>query len=170
MSSGFGLRTMASSAVGYSPLSYHCGSVWPHDTAIAVRGLIKAGLVEHAAELARGLLAAGTAFDGRLPELFGGFAADDLPAPAPYPASCRPQAWAAASAVVMLQAFLGLEPDVPAGVVRLSPSTTVGALSVSGLQVAGAALDVAIDSSGAVVAATAADGLTIQVDGIGRRW
>ncbi len=114
-----------------------------------------------------GLLAAGSAFDGRLPELFGGFAADDLPVPVPYPASCRPQAWAAASAVVMLQAFLGLEPDVPAGVVRLSPSTTVGALSVSGLQVAGAAFDVAIDSAGAVVSATVADGLTIHVGGIG---
>jgi glycogen debranching enzyme len=114
-----------------------------------------------------GLLAAGTAFDGRLPELFGGFAADDLPVPVPYPASCRPQAWAAASAVVMLQAFIGLDPDVPAGVVRLSPSTTVGALSISGLRVAGAALDVAFDSSGAVVAASAAEGLTIHVGGIG---
>jgi glycogen debranching enzyme len=167
MSSGFGLRTMSSSTIGYSPLSYHCGSVWPHDTAIAVHGLIKAGFADHAAELATGLLAAGTAFDGRLPELFGGFAADDLPIPVPYPASCRPQAWAAASAVVMLQAFLGLEPDVRTGIVRLSPSTTVGALRVLGLQVAGAALDVAIDPSGVVVAATAADGLTIHVGGIG---
>jgi glycogen debranching enzyme len=158
---------MSSSTIGYSPLSYHCGSVWPHDTAIAVHGLIKAGFVDHAAELATGLLAAGTAFDGRLPELFGGFAADDLPIPVPYPASCRPQAWAAASAVVMLQAFLGLEPDVRTGIVRLSPSTTVGALRVLGLQVAGAALDVAIDPSGVVVAATAADGLTIHVGGIG---
>ena len=102
-----------------------------------------------------------------MPELFGGFAADDLPVPVPYPASCRPQAWAAASAVVMLQAFLGLEPDVPAGVVRLNPSTAVGALSISGLRVAGAAFDIAIDSSGAVIAARAADGLRIHVGGTG---
>ncbi len=132
-----------------------------------MQGLIKAGFVEHAAELAAGLLAAGTAFDGRLPELFGGFAADDLPLPVPYPASCRPQAWVAASAVVMLRAFLGLEPDVPGGVVRLAPSTTFGALSVSGLQVGGAGFDVSIDASDAVIAATAADGLTIQVSAIG---
>ena len=163
MSSGFGLRTMSSDAGGYSPLSYHCGSVWPHDTAIAVHGLIRAGLVDHAEKLAMGMLAAGTAFDGRLPELFGGFAADDLPVPVPYPASCRPQAWAAASAVVMLQGMLGLEPDVPGGVVRLRPATAVGALRVSGLRVGGAAFDVATDASGAVIAATAADGLAVSV-------
>jgi len=162
MSSGFGLRTMASNAAGYSPLSYHCGSVWPHDTAIAIHGLIKAGFGEQATELARGLLAAGAAFEGRLPELFGGFAAADLPVPVPYPASCRPQAWAAASAVVMLQAFLGLEPDVPAGVIRLRPTTAVGALSVTGLRVAGAPFDVSIDSSGALVSFAAGHGLTIH--------
>ena len=162
MSSGFGLRTMASNAAGYSPLSYHCGSVWPHDTAIAIHGLIKAGFGEQAAELARGLLAAGTAFQGRLPELFGGFAADDLPVPVPYPASCRPQAWAAAGAVVLLQAFLGLEPDVPAGVIRLSPTTAVGALSITGLRIAGAPFDVSIDSSGTIVSVGAGNGLTIH--------
>jgi glycogen debranching enzyme len=167
MSSGFGLRTMSSMAGGYSPLSYHCGSVWPHDTAIAVHGLIKAGLVEHAVHLAMGLLAAGTAFEGRLPELFGGFAADDLPVPVPYPASCRPQAWAAASAVVMVQALLGIEADVPGGVVHLRPTAAVGALTVSGLRVGGAALDVSIDASGAVLTATAAAGLAIRVGTVG---
>ena len=163
MSSGFGLRTMASTAGGYSPLSYHCGSVWPHDTAIAVQGLITAGFADHAAELARGLLAAGDAFDARLPELFGGFAAADLPVPVPYPASCRPQAWAAAGAVVMVRAFLGLAPDVPAGVVRLRPSAAVGALDISGLRIGGQPFAVSVDSTGAVTSVVAAPGLTIDI-------
>jgi glycogen debranching enzyme len=162
MSSGFGLRTMATTAAGYSPLSYHCGSVWPHDTAIVVHGMIKAGLVEQAVELARGLLAAGAAFDNRLPELFGGFASDDLATPVPYPASCRPQAWAAAGAVVMLQAFLGLDPDVPNGVVRLRPSTAVGALRISGLRVGGAPFEISIGTSGEVESVSAAAGTTVD--------
>lgn len=168
MSSGFGLRTMASTAGGFSPLSYHCGSVWPHDTAIAVHGLIKAGFTGHAAQLAGGLLAAGAAFGGRLPELFGGFAADDIPVPVPYPASCRPQAWAAAGAVVMLQAFLGLDPDVPGGVVRLNPSTAVGALRVSGLRVGGQPFAVSTDAAGQVISCAAGEGLTILTAAPGR--
>ncbi len=163
MSSGFGLRTMADTTGGYSPLSYHCGSVWPHDTAIAVHGLIKAGLVRHAAVLAGGVLAAGTAFDGRLPELFGGFAATDLVVPVPYPASCRPQAWAAAGVIVMLQAFLGLDPDVPNGVVRLSPSTSVGALAVSGLKINGVPFSVDVAADGTLISTVCDPALDVQV-------
>jgi glycogen debranching enzyme len=154
---------MADTTGGYSPLSYHCGSVWPHDTAIAVHGLIKAGLARHAAALAGGLLAAGTAFDGRLPELFGGFSATDLVVPVPYPASCRPQAWAAAGVIVMLQAFLGLDPDVPNGVVRLSPSASVGALSVSGLKVNGVPFSVALDADGALISTACDPALDVQI-------
>jgi glycogen debranching enzyme len=108
MSSGYGLRTMSSDAGGYSPLSYHCGSVWPHDTAIVIRGLLRAGQPERAAELAQGLLTAAESFGWRLPELFGGFGADEVAAPVSYPASCRPQAWAAAAAVVVHAAVPGL--------------------------------------------------------------
>ena len=150
MSSGFGLRTMASTAAGFSPLSYHCGTVWPHDTAIAIHGLLRAGRHAEAALLADGLLAAGTAFGGRLPELYGGFAADDIPVPVPYPAACRPQAWAAAAALVLVRAFLGIEPDVPGGTVRVRPATSLGALRVTGLRVGGAALEVEVDSAGQV--------------------
>lgn len=153
MSSGFGLRTMSETAGGYSPLSYHCGSVWPHDTAIAIHGLARAGFPAQAMVLAEGLLAASAAFDGRLPELYGGFAREEVPVPVPYPASCRPQAWAAASAVVLLQAVLGLTVDVPAGEVTISPAPTAGGLTVTGLQVAGADLDVAVDPGGHVVSA-----------------
>ncbi|MET3804529.1 glycogen debranching enzyme [Nakamurella sp. UYEF19] len=163
MSSGFGLRTMSSTAGGYSPLSYHCGSVWPHDTAIAIHGLRRAGFTDEAMVLAEGLLAAGDAFDGRLPELYGGFSMKEFPVPVPYPASCRPQAWSAASAVVLLQTYLGLDVDVPGGTVRISPAEGIGSLSVSGLQIAGSAFDVEVASGrGDLVTSTDAD-LRIEV-------
>ena len=96
LDSGLGLRTMSAENGGYSPLSYHCGSVWPHDTAIAVLGLHRAGLAGYADGLVEGLLRAAVAFDQRLPELWSGEGR-----PVPYPASCRPQAWSAAAAVVV---------------------------------------------------------------------
>ncbi|QRP47621.1 glycogen debranching N-terminal domain-containing protein [Amycolatopsis sp. FDAARGOS 1241] len=150
MSAGFGLRTMSSTAGGFSPLSYHCGSVWPHDTAVVVRGLHLAGQSARAAELGLQLVHAAGAFDNRLPELFSGYGAADVTAPLPYPASCRPQAWAAASAVTLLVTFLGLHVDVPAGVVTLDPPrpSPVGALRVTGLPLAGGTLDVTITADG----------------------
>jgi len=96
LDSGLGLRTMSASAGGYAPLSYHCGSVWPHDTAIAIRGLHRAGLTAYANGLIEGLLRASAAFAARLPELWSGEGH-----PVPYPAACRPQAWSAAAAVVV---------------------------------------------------------------------
>jgi glycogen debranching enzyme len=96
LDSGLGLRTMADTDAGYAPLSYHCGSVWPHDTAIVISGLVRAGLAEYATGLIEGLLRASIAFEQRLPELWSGEGR-----PIPYPVACRPQAWSAASAVVV---------------------------------------------------------------------
>ena len=96
LDSGLGLRTMAASAGGYAPLSYHCGSVWPHDTAIAILGLHRAGLGRYADGLIEGLLRASVAFAQRLPELWSGEGE-----PVPYPTACQPQAWSAAAAVVV---------------------------------------------------------------------
>ncbi|MFZ5872363.1 MAG: MGH1-like glycoside hydrolase domain-containing protein, partial [Actinomycetota bacterium] len=121
MDSGYGLRTMSTRAAGYGPLSYHGGSVWPHDTAIVLAGLARGGFDAAAGSLAEGLLAAADAFEGRLPELYGGDPRDAVPAPVPYPAACRPQAWSAAAAVATLAAVTGLRPDVPAGVVDVRP-------------------------------------------------
>jgi glycogen debranching enzyme len=121
MNSGFGLRTMSADSGGYSPLSYHCGSVWSHDTAIVIRGLSSSGHQAKAAALAGGLLDAAAAFGWRLPELFAGDARAEVPWPSPYPASCRPQAWAAASAGALVQALLGLNVDVPGGTVSIAP-------------------------------------------------
>jgi N-terminal domain of (some) glycogen debranching enzymes/Amylo-alpha-1,6-glucosidase len=103
LDSGLGLRTMAVTDAGYDPLSYHCGSVWPHDTAIVIAGLVRAGLAQYAGGLIEGLLGASVAFEQRLPELWSGEGR-----PVPYPTACRPQAWSAAAAVVVAHAVNAL--------------------------------------------------------------
>lgn len=102
---GFGIRTLSDTNADYWPLSYHCGSVWSHDTAIIVAGLRKDGHAEAAQRIARGLLDAAETFDYRLPELFAGYSRSQAPAPVPYPMSCFPQAWAAAAAAPILDAL-----------------------------------------------------------------
>ncbi|MEU1180687.1 hypothetical protein ABZ464_24115 [Streptomyces sp. NPDC005820] len=83
MSDAYGLRTMSSQSGGFGPLRYHCGTVWPHDTAIAI--LARAAHPQAAARLIEGILDAAPAFDYRLPELWSGDARADTPAPAPVP-------------------------------------------------------------------------------------
>jgi glycogen debranching enzyme len=136
MASGWGLRTLGMSMGAYNPLSYHNGSVWPHDTAIAIAGLARYGLTTHCLLLARSLLDAAECFDGRLPELFSGMARDEFPQPVAYPTSCSPQAWAAASPLLVMRALLGFEPDVPRGIVRVNSAVPpdMQPLSVSGLR------------------------------------
>ncbi|WP_447947670.1 glycogen debranching N-terminal domain-containing protein [Microbacterium maritypicum] len=105
MSSGYGIRTMSTGAAGYWPLSYHGGSVWAHDTAIAVHGMMRAGLDTDARMVAEQLLDLAEGFEYRVPELHAGDALVPGGAPLPYPAACRPQAWSAAAAVVVAQAL-----------------------------------------------------------------
>jgi glycogen debranching enzyme len=105
LNSGYGVRTMATTSAGYWPLSYHGGSVWAHDTAIAIRGLAKAGFTDAAGVLAAGLLAAADSFDYRMPELHSGDPADSFASAVPYPAACRPQAWSAAAAIAVYTAL-----------------------------------------------------------------
>jgi glycogen debranching enzyme len=149
MDSGWGLRTMTAQSPRFNALSYHGGSVWPHDTAITILGLALTGHDELAANLARGLVAAAEKFDFRLPELFGGQPRDGGVGPTPYPAACRPQAWAAAAALGVLSSALGLRPDAPAGqlVVRPMRSAPFGALDVDGLVVAGSPIRVRCDAA-----------------------
>ena len=137
--------------------------MWPHDTAIAVQGLITAGFPAHATALAKGLLAAGAAFDDRVPELFGGFAADDLPVPVPYPASCRPQAWAAAGAVVMGARVPRDRPRCAGWSGQAASRAAAGALDVSGLRVGGQPFAMSADSGGNVTSVVVAPGLSIDV-------
>ncbi|GAA5193879.1 glycogen debranching N-terminal domain-containing protein [Rugosimonospora acidiphila] len=152
LAGGFGLRTLSAREPGFHPLSYHCGSIWAHDTAIVIDGLARAGFGAAAAGLAGGLLAAAEAFDYRLPELYGGDDRADFGRPVPYPASCRPQAWSAAAAVLVLRAALGLEPDVPAGELRLRPlpGAPLGAVVAAGLRVGRHEVEVSLDGTGAV--------------------
>lgn len=165
LSSGFGLRTLASSSAGYNPLSYHCGSVWTHDTALAITGLATAAAegvpdaATAAAGLIRGLLAAADAFDYRMPELHGGQRAEAGQRPVPYPASCRPQAWAAASSIAILTALLGPRPDAPAGSLEFRPLRSgpgadaglpLGELAVTGLSFAGQPLAARLAADGSV--------------------
>lgn len=121
MYTGWGVRTLSSRNRGYNPLSYHCGSVWPHDTALCIAGLARYGCDLEAQELAAGLLGVSRFSNGRLPELFAGFSKEDVGSPVPYPASCSPQAWAAASPLLIMRAFLGLEPNLLTGHLKLRP-------------------------------------------------
>ncbi|MBX6386010.1 MAG: amylo-alpha-1,6-glucosidase [Microbispora sp.] len=165
MSGGYGLRTMSSGDRGFSPLSYHCGSIWAHDTAIVLAGLAKAGFAAQAAGLAEGLLAAGEAFGYRLPELYAGDNVGPFGRPMPYPAACRPQAWSAAAAVTIAHAALGLYPDVPGGRVLLRPmaGAPLGALTARGLRVAGAEVTVSVDATGHATVTGLPPGLTVEM-------
>jgi glycogen debranching enzyme len=168
MDCGFGLRTMSSRSAGFNPLSYHGGSVWSHDTAVALRGLAAVGTAPAgavAASLVRGLLAAAPAFGFRLPELYGGESAGGGRLPLAYPAACRPQAWSAGAALVVLTATLGLTPDAPAGRLTLRPMrpSPVGELTVHGLRVAGHPLDLRLTADGAAEVLAAPAGFAVDL-------
>ena len=108
--SGWGVRTVGPSANGYSPVSYHLGSVWPHDTSLVALGLARYGRYDDAELLGKSLLEACVRFDDyRIPELFCGF--DDEVDPLTYPSSCVPQAWSAAAPFATLRASFGLDVD-----------------------------------------------------------
>jgi glycogen debranching enzyme len=163
MSSGFGLRTLTSTSPRFSPLSYHGGAVWPHDTAIAVAGLAREGFGEEAAALFRELVRAAPWFDFRLPELYGGDSAEFAVRPLPYPAACRPQAWAAATPLAALVALLGLDVDVPRGRVsaRSMLPQTLLPLTVSGLRLGEHDLDVEVGGEGDVHVRTDHPGVSV---------
>ena len=126
MFSGYGIRTMSEKSTGFNPMSYHNGSVWPHDNSLCLIGMSRMGFIGQALKVARGLMQAAEHFEyARLPELFCGYP-DTLGRPVPYPVACSPQAWAAGTPLVFLQVFLGLDPDAPDGVIRLRPALPEG--------------------------------------------
>jgi glycogen debranching enzyme len=102
--SGWGIRTLAAGQVPYHPLSYHRGSIWPHDNAVIALGLARHGLAGEARTVAAALLDAARLHGWRLPEVMSGLPRDRHPAPVPYPHSCSPQAWAAATPLALLTA------------------------------------------------------------------
>ncbi len=151
--SGWGVRTMATTMAGYNPVSYHNGSVWPHDTAICVAGLMRYGFTDHAHRLALSLLDAAQASGGRLPELFCGFARDDLATPVAYPTSCSPQAWAAAAPLLVVRSLLRFDPWVPHDKLWLAPvlPAVMRRLHVEGIPLGDARLTVNVDGGDVTV-------------------
>ena len=121
MFSGWGVRTLASDMGAYNPISYHNGSVWPHDNAIIAAGLMRYGFVEEAQRIATALLEAAEYSDGRLPELFCGFGRAEFPEPVPYPTSCSPQAWASAPPVLLLRSLMRYDAHVSRGGLWMDP-------------------------------------------------
>jgi glycogen debranching enzyme len=108
--SGWGIRTIGLSEQRYNPMSYHNGSVWPHDNALIALGFARYGHKHAAAQVFTALFDAATYMDlRRLPELFCGFSRRLRNAPTQYPVACSPQAWASATMLSLVQASLGLE-------------------------------------------------------------
>ncbi|GGK21151.1 hypothetical protein GCM10011583_61380 [Streptomyces camponoticapitis] len=102
--SGWGIRTLAAGQPPYHPLSYHRGSIWPHDNAVIALGLARHGLHDEAARVSDGLLDAAAAHGHRLPEVIAGHPRQDGHGLIPYPHSCSPQAWAATTPLALLTA------------------------------------------------------------------
>ncbi|MDQ3929768.1 MAG: amylo-alpha-1,6-glucosidase [Chloroflexota bacterium] len=124
MLSGWGMRTISDLSPSYNPMSYHNGSVWPHDNSIASAGLKRYGCYDEANRVITQVAeAAGHFRYRRLPELYCGFPRDTLhgAGPAEYPVSCNPQAWAAAAPILMTQTLLGLQVDASRNIVRTNP-------------------------------------------------
>ena len=150
MFSGFGIRTLAVSCGAFNPMSYHNGSVWPHDNAICAAGLMRYGFVEEAQQVFSGILDAAEAFGGRLPELFCGFDRAEFGEPVSYPTSCSPQAWASAAPFHLLRTLLRFDPSVPVGKLWCDPAIPARflPLHIESLHVAGARVSVDVRQDG----------------------
>ncbi|MDP9396799.1 MAG: amylo-alpha-1,6-glucosidase [Actinomycetota bacterium] len=161
MFSGWGIRTLATTMGAYNPMSYHNGSIWPHDNALIAAGLMRYGFVEEAQQVALAILEAAAALGGRLPELFCGFDRSEFPAPIPYPTSCSPQAWAAAAPVQLLRTLLRVDPFLSHSQVWVAPAlpTRLGRLRLEDVPVGTARMT--LDAYGEGVAVT---GLPSGVD------
>ena len=149
--SGWGIRTLATGQARFNPMSYHNGSVWPHDTAMAAAGMARYGERRAVSLLLGEIYASATHFHMRLPELFCGF--ERLPGEPPiaYPVACLPQAWAAGSVFLMLQSALGVSIDAVAGTVEIDDPVLpagIDRLNVTNLQVGVGIVDLAFQQMG----------------------
>lgn len=164
LSTGWGLRTLSRDMGGFNPISYHVGSVWPHDTAIACEGLRRYGFDDGAMRLAGGLLDALHAFNDRLPELYGGHQRQANAVPVPYPSACRPQAWAAGVPLALVATALGIEPSIPDGTITLQPALPDGvdSLRVEGIDFPRGPLSVEIGTEGTRLLEVP-EGVTIEI-------
>ena len=150
--SGWGVRTIAAGEARYNPMSYHNGSVWPHDNALIALGLARYGHKEEVLKIFRGLTEAAI-YDEfrRLPELFCGFSRRRKRGPTAYPVACSPQAWAAAAPFALIAAATGLELDHEAEMVRLANPALpdfLDDLLLRDVRVAGSRLDLRLARTG----------------------
>jgi glycogen debranching enzyme len=154
--SGWGIRTVHSSEVRYNPMSYHNGSVWPHDNALIAQGLASYGLKEQVVAVVSGLFEASSFMDlQRLPELFCGFHRRSGEGPTLYPVACSPQAWSAASPFLLLQALLGLNlrihPNKQVSFVRPLLPDFLQQVQISSLLVGDSLVDLRLERQGSEV-------------------
>ncbi|MFN2589776.1 MAG: glycogen debranching N-terminal domain-containing protein, partial [Actinomycetota bacterium] len=156
LSSGWGIRTLAAKQRPFDPLGYHTGSVWPHDNALIAHGLKLYGFDEEAMRVIDQLVLAGMHFSlARYPELFCGFAREDVPLPVEYPVACRPQAWASGAPLLMLRSYAGISAEAPDGelnIVRPELPDWLDALEIIGMQVGRSRVDLRLTSRDGVTA------------------
>jgi glycogen debranching enzyme len=169
--SGWGIRTVALAESRYNPMSYHNGSIWPHDNALIGLGLGNYGFRRGVGEIFEGLVAATSHMeDRRIPELFCGFRRRTGRAPTLYPAACSPQAWAAGAPFLLLQGMLGVAFDPDARRIRLVRPrlpALIGDVTVRNLSLAGGKVDFTLHRQGARVALQvlrATAGLEVALD------
>jgi glycogen debranching enzyme len=147
--SGWGIRTLAAGEARYNPMSYHNGSVWPHDNALCAAGMARYGLREQPLRVLEGLFTAANFLDlHRMPELFCGFGRRPGEGPTLYPVACLPQAWASGSVFMLLQACLGMSIDTPAREVRFENPTLpewLPEVRIANLRVADATADLLLE-------------------------
>ena len=152
MFSGWGIRTLSGSSPAYNPMSYHNGSIWPHDNAIAAAGLKRYGFDAATNRIAAGMFdVASGARDFRLPELFCGFQRDGSRAIVAYPVACIPQAWAATAPFMLLQAMLGISAHAPQNrltVDRPRLPDWLGAVEIRGIRVGSSEVSLAFRQTG----------------------
>ncbi|WP_051250466.1 amylo-alpha-1,6-glucosidase [Paenibacillus harenae] len=144
--SGYGIRTMADGEIAYNPMSYHNGSIWPHDNSVCLMGLNAQGFHKEAVTVMEGLLKAGEYFENnRLPELFCGHSSE-RGKPVRYPVACSPQAWAAATPLMFVQVLLGMRLDYTKRQIVLEPALPTGMnkLSVSRMRLGDGFMDVEV--------------------------
>jgi len=149
--SGWGVRTMSAADAGFNPLSYHNGTVWPHDNSLIAWGLARYSRWPEAHRIIRRMLNAAGHFDSQLPEVFAGLPRIETPFPIAYPTAARPQAWAAGAPVLLLQILLGLQPDRRRfhlrSVLPLDLPTWAGSMSLTGVRAFDRIWDVRIEES-----------------------
>ncbi|HEY3347267.1 MAG TPA: amylo-alpha-1,6-glucosidase, partial [Nitrospirota bacterium] len=148
MFSGWGIRTLGSEEVLYNPMSYHNGSIWPHDNALIAQGLAEYGFKDETCSVLTGMYDTSMHVDlNRLPELFCGFHKREGQGPTLYPVACSPQAWASAAIFMLLQACLGLGINAPRRQVRFDKPTLpdmLASLTIENLKVGDASVDLSL--------------------------